>query len=85
MIRMRPSDVLMALAVGLVLCGCSDGGGSADAEVEQICIPGRLRCDPAETQMLQQCDLDGLGWSDFIQCDLCHDAQCYGRLDASSD
>lgn len=65
---------------------CSDGRGTRpDAQDETICIPGRLRCDPEGTNMLQQCAEDGMSWRDFIQCDLCHDSQCYGRLDGSSD
>jgi hypothetical protein len=73
-----------AWALVAVFCGCSGEDVVKDADEEAVCLPSRLRCDPEGTQMLQQCDLDGMGWSDFIQCDMCHDSMCYGLLDGSS-
>ncbi len=72
--------ILAAPALG----SCAGEGGGSDAATEPVCIPGRLRCDPAGTQVLERCSEDGSGWEAFQACVLCNDSMCYGTLDGSS-
>ncbi len=83
---MSPCRAICVFFACVALCACPGGeDGATDAGAEMICTPGRLACDPEGTQMLMRCDADGMGWTGFLECDLCHDAQCFGRLDAATD